>query len=49
MHHTRESFQRNRGLALIILVLSVVWLMEPATGRMFEVCYGILQKFGGAQ
>lgn len=49
MHHTREAINRNRGLALIILVLTVVWLMEPATGRMFEVCYGILQRFGGAQ
>lgn len=49
MHHTREAINRNRGLALIVLVLVVVWLMEPATSRMFEVCTSILHRFGGAQ
>ena len=49
MEHTRAALKRNRGLAIIILALSVAYAIEPGIGIMANVCRDLLGFFGGVR
>lgn len=50
MDHTREHLRRQRGLYVMIIVLVIIWMIEPSMSAMTDMCRGLFERFyGGAR
>lgn len=47
--HTRKTVQKHRGLVLLIVVLIVVWLMEPGLKYAADQCRDLIFIMFGAE
>lgn len=47
MHHTKEHLRRQRGLYMMIVVLLVVWSIEPGLSAMSELCRDRIERLHG--
>ena len=48
MENTKRKAEKNRGMVMIVLVLFVVWGIEPGFGMAAQVCLYMIENFFGA-
>lgn len=49
MEHTRAKIRKHRGLIHILLVLLVVWLLEPGLDRAADACRDLFEHLTGGR
>lgn len=43
MEHTKEKIKQQRGLIMIILALSLVYIIEPGLHHAADTCFDLLR------